>query len=128
VSSSTGPRRADQVGAATTLVVVLAAVLVVVTLSGLAVGGAVVDQRRAESAADLAALAGATSAAAGRPACPSATFVARRNGVSLVRCREDGLVVEVMVRRSTRIGLLRLVPGGLTVSGVARAGPRRLGP
>ena len=128
MSTRTRIRRADEVGAATTVVVVLAAVLVLVTMSGLTVGGALVDQRRAESAADLAALAGATAAARGGAACRSAASVARRNGASLARCREAGGVVEVVARRSTRIGLLRLVPGGLTVSGVARAGPDVLAP
>jgi secretion/DNA translocation related TadE-like protein len=113
-------------GSAAVLATTLAGLLVVVALLATVVGGAIADQRRAESAADLAALAGATAVQAGRDACVAAAQVARRNGAVLVRCVADGEVVTLSVRRPTRIGLLGLVGRlghGLAVTAEARAGP-----
>lgn len=47
---------------------------------------AVVVRHRAESAADLAALAGAQRIGAGGGSCPAAAAIARRNGARLVAC------------------------------------------
>lgn len=84
-------------GVATILAVVLAGLLAVV---GVLAGGlvAIVDtHRRSQSAADLAALAGATALAAGADACPAAGSIAGRNGAELVACRVIGRTVAVIV-------------------------------
>jgi secretion/DNA translocation related TadE-like protein len=117
-----------QHGSASTIAVVLASVLVVVALLATAVGGLVVDQRRAESAADLSALAGAAATQQGGAACPVAGAVAVRNGAHIAACHEAAGLVVVVVERATRLDLLRLLPGGATVVGSARAGPVGLVP
>ena len=110
-------------GSASTLGVVLVAALVLAALVSTAVGAVVVGQRRVESAADLAALAGAAALQQGAPACQAARSVARRNEARLVRCGRDGDLVVVEVGRDLRLGLGRLLPSALTVTGSARAGP-----
>lgn len=108
-------RRRDDAGAATVLVVALAGVLLLV---GLALGEAaslIVDHRRAQAAADLAALAGASSGE-----CAEASRVADRNGARLRACRHDGPDVLVEVEVDGGGWLARTV--GLPAR--ARAGPR----
>lgn len=84
------------------------------------VGAACVARHRAESAADLAALAGAARAATGKPdACARAAAVAVANGGQLVAC--DVLGADVLVTVS-------VTPPGLPARfgrarGRARAGP-----
>lgn len=100
---------------ATLLIGVIAAVAAFVG----ALGGVVADQRRVESAADLAALAAAGALQTGADACAAASAVARRNGALLRSCRRSGEVVRVEVVRATRVVLGR----GVRVSAQARAGP-----
>lgn len=117
-------RRRAQDGAATLLVVALAGVLLFVG-SGLAVvGGAVVSQRHAQSAADLAALAAARSLADGTDACAMAAEVASANGGRLATCRDAGreVLVEVVVRGPRALGRR------IDVTASARAGPGGYGP
>ena len=106
-------------GSATVLAAVLVAVLVVVLLLVVVVCGAVVDRRRAASAADLAALAGAAAWQAGRDGCGAARSVARRNGAELGSCRVLGedVLVETVARTPPVLG------ARLTVRARARAGP-----
>jgi secretion/DNA translocation related TadE-like protein len=59
-----------------------------------AVGGLVVAQRRVQSAADLSALAGATTTG---DACAEAGRVAAANETALDQCRLDGEEVSVRV-------------------------------
>ncbi len=106
-------------GGATVLAVGLVGVLATLAVLVGALGGAVADLRRAESAADLAALAGAGAAQAGEDPCGSARFSAGRNGARLVACAVAGEVVTVRVQRRTHPVLGRR----FTVSGRARAGP-----
>jgi secretion/DNA translocation related TadE-like protein len=86
-------------------------VLLAMTVGALLVGSAVVASHRAQSAADLAALAAATSLVGGEPAtsaCSAAAAVAIRNGARLATCRaEADLSVELSVEVSAaaqRIG------------------------
>jgi secretion/DNA translocation related TadE-like protein len=96
-------------------------VLAFVAVLVAAVGGAVADQRRLESAADLAALAAAGALQAGTAdPCVEARSTGRRNGATVVSCRVAG-VDEVVLRaeRRTRPVLGR----SLALSAWARAGP-----
>ena len=114
--------RAAQRGSATVPAVVLIAVLAVVAVLVAAVGGAVADRRRVASAADLAALAAASSVQTGRDGCAAAARVARRNAADLTACTIDGADVTVRTERWTQpvLGLR------LRVRSSARAGPERL--
>ncbi|GAA1515182.1 Rv3654c family TadE-like protein [Nocardioides humi] len=90
-------------GAATVLAVALAGVLLLVGAATGLVGALLVAHRRAQAAADLSALAAATSLAGrvahpGRDPCTEATDVAAANGAALVSCRIDGREVVVEVR------------------------------
>lgn len=89
----------SQRGAATVLIVAMAGVLVLLGLAMVMVAAIVADQRRAQSAADLAALAGATTASRGGEACAAADAVARANGARIATCELIGreVTVEVVV-------------------------------
>lgn len=86
-------RRSER-GAATVLVVAMAGVLMFVMTGLAAAGGLVTAQRRAQAAADLAALAGASHL---EDACASAAQVALANGAALESCRLDGDEVTLTV-------------------------------
>jgi secretion/DNA translocation related TadE-like protein len=98
----------------TVVVVALAGVMAVLCLATLSLGAALVARHRAETAADLAALAAASQVQQGAPGCPAAEAIARRNGAVLVRCTVEGtgVTITVSVRR------LRFA-----ASATARAGP-----
>ncbi len=82
-------------------------------------GGLLVARHRAESAADLGALAGARWAVEGTAvACPAADRIVRANGGRMVTCRVDGLDVVVTARVAGPAGW-----GSAEES--ARAGPER---
>ncbi|RYB93755.1 hypothetical protein EUA93_04910 [Nocardioides oleivorans] len=103
-------------GGATVLVVAMAGVLMFVMLGLGAAGGLVTAQRRAQAAADLAALAGATTS---DDACVEAARVATGNDAVLDRCvvTGDEVTVEVSVAGPD-------VPWQeVRVSAEARAGP-----
>jgi secretion/DNA translocation related TadE-like protein len=103
-------------GAATVLVVAMAGVLVFV-MSGLAAaGGLVTAQRRAQAAADLAALAGAT---APTEACAAAREVALANAAALDACLVEGRAVRVAVSVTGP----RVPWRDVRVTAEARAGP-----
>ncbi|PPK65785.1 flp pilus-assembly TadE/G-like family protein [Actinokineospora auranticolor] len=85
-------------GSATALLAVVTIGMVSLAAVVLALGSAVVARHRAESAADLGALAAAAHAAAGpEVACGRAERVARRMGARLVACGLDGWVATVEV-------------------------------
>ena len=92
--SARGQRR--ERGAATVLVVAMAGVLMFVMIGLSAAGGLVTAQRRAQAAADLAALAGASAL---DDACAGAREIALANAAALESCRVDGgeVTVEVSV-------------------------------
>jgi secretion/DNA translocation related TadE-like protein len=96
------------------------ALVVLLFAGGVAMaGGVTVARHRAETAADLGALAGAVHAADGEPAaCVEAERVVHANGATLLGCRLDALDVTVTAAVQ--------VPGGWgTASASARAGPLR---
>ena len=113
-------RRYDGRGAGTVLVLALAMViLVAASVIGL-LGAAVAGLHRAQSAADLAALAAAADALRGPgAACAAASRIARGNGARLQGCALRGSVAEVTVAVRLTGPLARLPP----VPARARAGP-----
>ncbi len=106
-------------GSSTVLSVVVLGVLLAVAVAVSLVGGAVVDQRRAEAAADLGALAGAAAGQRGERVCDAAATVVRRNGATLTACVEAGERVSVRVARPSR----RVLGLSWTATASARAGP-----
>lgn len=87
-------------GGATVLVVAMAGVLMFVTVGLAAAGGLVTAQRRAQAAADLAALAAASALAdvsGPTDACAAAERVAGRNAAVLDACAPDGRAIRVTV-------------------------------
>jgi secretion/DNA translocation related TadE-like protein len=109
-------------GAATVLVVAMASVLMFVMVGLAAAGGLVTAQRRAQAAADLAALAGASALAdVSGPAapCAAADRVAGRNAAVLDACAPDGRAIRVIVSVAGPAVPWREV----RVTAEARAGP-----
>ena len=107
--------RADR-GGATILVVAMAGVLMFVTVGLAAVGGLVTAQRRAQAAADLAALGAASDPA---QAGGEAVRIAAANAAVLDRCEVDGDEVRV----SVSVGAVSAFRQEVRVSAEARAGP-----
>ena len=108
-------------GAATVLVVAMAGLLMTVLVGLSAASGLVTAQRRAQAAADLAALAGAGAVAGGADGCAEAGGIATSNGAELVACVVTGteLTVEVAVPGPDWPGR------DVRVGAEARAGPLR---
>lgn len=119
-----GPRRSaagEERGSAVWLMPFVG-VLVLLTLVLAFHGGALVTQRRAQAAADLAALAGAAALQAAGDGCAAAAATARHNGARLASCRvvgPGGRELVVTVRRDGPAVLGRRVD----VKAAARAGP-----
>lgn len=113
------PAERDEAGGATLFAVAMLAVLLLLGAALGVVAAMVTAHRTAQSAADLAALAGATAVQQGRDGCARATAVAAANGAALTGCRVDGLEVRVDVRVT---GPRWLGQAG-DLSGRARAGP-----
>lgn len=110
----------DDQGVATVWAAGAIAVLVSAAVFGLYLGEAIVARHHAESAADLAALAGAAQAVAGEQyACTRARRVTDRMRVQLASCRlrDWDVLVEVSAQPPGWLGSL----GAAT--GRARAGP-----
>lgn len=111
------PARGDDQGSGTVLLLALVAVaLVVAAMLGL-LASAQLGRGRAQTAADLGALAGAARLLTGQPGDPCATVaeVVRRNRARLSSCTDEGAgVVTVRV-------VVRGAAGAATAS--ARAGP-----
>jgi secretion/DNA translocation related TadE-like protein len=120
-ASRTGRRERGDDGFTTVASLGLLAVVVAATLVVLALGVVQVTRHRAESAADLAALAAAHHALEGREAaCHAARKVAEAQRARLDRCALDGLdaVVRVTVPLPGRLAAFGPVPAQ------ARAGAR----
>jgi secretion/DNA translocation related TadE-like protein len=87
---------------------------------GLQVGAATLARHRAETAADLGALAAAREVVRGRDVAGArADAVVTGNGARLVRCSVEGWTVTVLT--ATRCGCVPSVSGD--AAGRARAGP-----
>ena len=93
----TGHRTKEDRGAVTVLAVAMLGVLILIA-SAIAVGEAmVVAHRRAQSAADLAALASAQAIQHARDPCGAAGQVAAANGATLTGCAVEAYVVTISV-------------------------------
>jgi secretion/DNA translocation related TadE-like protein len=101
----------------------LVAVLVFVTAICVGVVVLVLAHRRAQVAADLAALAGASALQGGADPCVAAERIAVRHAARLTSCVVDGsdVLVSTGVRLDARLG-------GAELPARARAGPVSLGP
>ncbi len=114
------PRRfRDEGGAATLLVVTCLALLLMVGASTAVVAAVFRAHRSAQSAADLAALAGATARQRDGDACSVASRIAVANLAELVECRLEGedVVVRVVLSGPRWLGQ------DTDLVGEARAGP-----
>jgi secretion/DNA translocation related TadE-like protein len=96
--TAAGQRLRGEGGAAAVLVLALAGVLILVGAALGVVGALVADHRRAQAAADLAALAGAVAATRGEPACEAAAATAVDNDAVSIECVVAGRTVAVRVR------------------------------
>ena len=94
--------------------------LVTVTVATAGVVGVVGAHRRAQSAADLSALAGAAALQDGGDPCMRAGVIAGRNGAVLRGCEVDGWDVLVGV-----VVTARLPGNSLELRARGRAGPVR---
>ena len=93
------------------------AAILVLTMLVVSIGAAAATRHRAESAADLAALAAAGAAVEGeRVACEKARWVSDRMGVELRSCRLDGW--------DARIEVVAVPSGVLSGFGPAKARAR----
>jgi secretion/DNA translocation related TadE-like protein len=106
-------RRRREGGAATVLVLGCVVVVAVLAAAWLGVTRAALARQRAETAADLAALAAAASRQHGQEGCDAAGEMAARNGGTLVSCAFTGDAATVRVR----------VGGPFAATAQARAGP-----
>jgi secretion/DNA translocation related TadE-like protein len=117
------PRRSpalDDRGSASVIAVAMIGVLVTLTAALMYIGCAVAARHRAQSAADLAALAAAGRLPLGTDAaCAHASAVARAMRSTVTRCEVDGLDVVVTVDVTVELGRFGLG----AARGMARAGP-----
>lgn len=117
---SRGSRSRDERGVATVVAIGLVGVLVLVAGACAAVTVLVLSHRRAQVAADLAALAGAAALQRGADPCAAAATIAQRQDARLSRCDVDGADVVVV----TGVRVVRAL-GGTELPARARAGPVR---
>ncbi len=112
-------RSAGDRGAASLLVATCVAVLLTIGAALGVVAALVRSHRSAQSAADLAALAGAAAWQRGVDACPAASRIAEANRAELVVCRREGedVLVRVVLTGPRWLGQ------GADLVGEARAGP-----
>ncbi len=113
--------REHDAGSATVLVLGLTAVVWVAGLAVLLLAQVANARERAATAADLAALAGASHVVTG-DSCRAAGRIATAQSAELGSCRVDGWTVQVTARVPLR-GPLRVFP---PASARARAGPSGL--
>jgi secretion/DNA translocation related TadE-like protein len=93
----------DERGSGAVLGSAVIVVVVAATIMGAVLGAVLVQQRRIESAADLAALAGAAAVQRGDDGCTAAHVAARRNGARLAACLTRGDTVTVTAAQTTTL-------------------------
>lgn len=116
--SAAGCAPRDEAGAGTVLGLAMVGLLLFVAVAVSGAVAIVARHRVAQTAADLAALAGAGALQEGRDACTSAAALARRNHARLTGCRISGWQVEVTV-----VSQARVWGRGQELAARGRAGP-----
>jgi secretion/DNA translocation related TadE-like protein len=105
------------------LMVGVMTVVLMFGLMGMCVAGYLVAGHRARSAADLAALSGASAFAAGKDACGAAQQNALRNDARVVSCKQVGDLVDYVVTVRIQVRVQARVAGlPTTLEVVAHAG------
>jgi len=112
-------RSRDESGAAVVVAISLVAVLVFVAAISAGTVGIVLAHRRAQAAADLAALAAAGALQRGGDPCAAAAMIAGRHDAEVTRCTVDAPSVVV----ATAVALPAAL-GGSHLPAQARAGPQ----
>lgn len=109
----------DERGTASLLVVSLIGVIVLLGMAASFMTAGAAAHRRAQAAADLAALAGAVALQRGQDPCSAAGSVAGGNEAAVAECRVEGedVVVEVSVESP------EFLDHSFSIHGEARAGP-----
>lgn len=119
----------SEAGFGTLFAVAMTGLLALVTATCVGVVGIVSTHRMAQAAADLAALAGASTAQQGGDACARAAAIARSNQARLTSCQVRGsnVRVKVLARSPKFLGVRHDVPArahaGPAVSGVPGLAP-----
>lgn len=115
-------RTTSDAGSGSVYVLVAAGAVLALGLAAAAVGDAVVQRHRADSMADLAALAGAGALVRGEDGCAAAGAYVGADGARVVTCRvEPGPAILVRIQLPAGPVLSRV--GLATVTAQARAGP-----
>lgn len=109
----------DERGSGSVLVVALTAVVLLLGLAAAFVTATVAAHRKAQAAADLAAVAGATVLQRGGEPCAGAAVIAEANGAAVTSCGVIGGDVRVQVALDGPA----LAGYGWRLTGRARAGP-----
>jgi len=112
------PRRSEQRGAATVTALSLLSVLMLAAFVAAGAVALVAGHRKAQSAADLAALAAAQALQRGDDPCTAGREIASAQNAALTGCSVEGS--EVVVIASVHLSSLL---GGSSLEGRARAGP-----
>lgn len=113
-------RRGDEAGAGTVFGLAFLAVIAVAAVVAIGVAAIVLAHRRAESAADLAAIAAASGFQRGVDPCSEAQRVALANAAEMTGCTMDGPNAIVEVASVASVGIELSMPAR------ARAGPEGL--
>lgn len=115
---------ADESGLAAVVGTALIGLLLTVAVTAATVVGAVDAHRRAQSAADLAALAAGEALAGAQDACGAAAAIARRNGARLDSCVVQGtsVAVQVLVSGPRVLGLTTRLPARVRAGPVTQPG------
>ena len=110
-------------GSGSMLMVGVMTVLLMFGLTGMCVAGYLVAGHRARSAADLAALSGASAFAAGRDACGAARENALKNDARVLSCQQVGDLVDYVVTVRIEVRVQARIAGlPTTLEVVAHAG------
>lgn len=100
-------------------------VVTTVALAGICIAGYLVAAHRVRSAADLAALSGASAVSRGEEGCRAARSNARANGVTVASCAQVGDEVDFVVTVEAQLAVALRLPGlPSTVAATAHAGSR----
>lgn len=92
-----GRRGGDQRGSATPFAIACLGLLVLLAAALGVVSAMIHAQRRAQSAADLGALAAAEALAEGADGCAAGGHIAQSNGAAMTSCRVSGREVRLAV-------------------------------